>query len=154
MITIALMLSWHMLSFMRLEYRRNTNKSFRIGDKCYSCDLHWNQFNTSTFHKLTFWRLYINWQKNRDVYINTFRLTVGCKWLLWQMTFMTRELSKEIMTKSKVKNSYVEWPSRESVVAYKKAKNKCNSLSKKTKRKFFKKATKSGMRLIKSFGKQ
>ena len=27
--------------------------------------------------------------------------------------FMTKELSKAIMTKSKVKNSYVKWPSRE-----------------------------------------
>ena len=35
--------------------------------------------------------------------------------------FMTRELSKAIMTKSKVKNSYVKWPSWENFVAYKKA---------------------------------
>ena len=41
--------------------------------------------------------------------------------------FMTRELSKAVMTKSKVKNSYVKWPSRENFVAYKKAKNKCNT---------------------------
>ena len=59
--------------------------------------------------------------------------------------FMTRELSKAIMTKSKVKNSYVKWPSRENFVAYKKEKNKCNSLTKKAKRKFFKEATKSGV---------
>ena len=37
--------------------------------------------------------------------------------------FMTRELSKAIMTKSKVNNSYVKWPSRENFVAYKKTKN-------------------------------
>ena len=36
--------------------------------------------------------------------------------------FMTRELSKAIMTKSKVKQDYVKWPSRENFVAYKKAK--------------------------------
>ena len=40
--------------------------------------------------------------------------------------FMTRELSKAIMTKSKAKNSYVKWSSRDNFVAYKKAKNKCN----------------------------
>ena len=57
---------------------------------------------------------------------------------------MTRELSKAIMTKSKVKHSYVKWPSRENFVAYKKAKNKCNSLTRKPKRKFFKEATESG----------
>ena len=58
--------------------------------------------------------------------------------------FMTRELSKAIMTKSKVKNSYVKWPSRENFVAYKKAKNKCNSLTRKPKRKFSKKQLKVG----------
>ena len=35
--------------------------------------------------------------------------------------FMTRELSKGIMTKSKVKNRYVKWPSRENFEAYKEA---------------------------------
>ena len=45
--------------------------------------------------------------------------------------FMTRELSKAIMTKSKAKNSYVKWPSRENFVAYTKTKNKCNSLTRK-----------------------
>ena len=57
---------------------------------------------------------------------------------------MTRELSKAIMTKSKVKHSYVKWPSPENFVAYKKAKNKCNSLTRKPKRKFFREATESG----------
>ena len=57
---------------------------------------------------------------------------------------MTRELSKAIMTKSKVKNSYVKWPSRENFVAYKKAKNKCNSLTRKPKKKFSKKQLKVG----------
>ena len=42
--------------------------------------------------------------------------------------FMTRELSKEIMAKSKVKNSYVEWPSWENFVVYKKAKKKKNAI--------------------------
>ena len=59
--------------------------------------------------------------------------------------FMTRELSKAIMTKSKAKNCYVKWPSRENFVAYKKAKNKCNSLFRKAKRKLFQEATKGGV---------
>ena len=58
--------------------------------------------------------------------------------------FMTRELSKAIMTKSKVKNSYVKWPSPENFAAYKKAKNKCNSLTRKAKRSFSKKQLKVG----------
>ena len=68
-------------------------------------------------------------------------------------SFMTRELSKAIMTKSKVKNSYVRWPSRENCIAYKKAKNKCNSLTREAKRKFFKEATKSGVMSNKTFWK-
>ena len=50
-----------------------------------------------------------------------------------------------IMPKSKVKSSYVKWPSRENFVAYKKAKNKCNPLTRKAKKKFFKEAAKSRM---------
>ena len=67
--------------------------------------------------------------------------------------FMNRELSKAIMTKSKVKNSYVKWPSRENFVAHKKAKNSCNSLTRKAKRKFFKEATKSGVMSNRTFWK-
>ena len=48
------------------------------------------------------------------------------------------------MTKSKVKNSYVKWPSPENFAAYKKAKNKCNSLTRKAKRSFSKKQLKVG----------
>ena len=57
------------------------------------------------------------------------------------------------MTKSKVKNSCVKWPSRENFVAHKKAKNKCNSLTRKAKRKFFKEATKSGVMSNRTFWK-
>ena len=67
--------------------------------------------------------------------------------------FTTRELSKAIMSKSKVQNSYVKWPSRENFVAYKKAKNEFNSLTRKAKRKFFKKATKSGVMSNRTFWK-
>ena len=67
--------------------------------------------------------------------------------------FMTRELSKTIMNKSKVKNSYVKGLSRKNFVAYKKAKNKCNSLTRKAKMKFFKEATKSGMMSNRTFWK-
>ena len=66
---------------------------------------------------------------------------------------MTKELSKAIMTKSKVKNSYVKWPSQENFVAYKKAKNKCNSLTRKAKRIFFKEASKSGVMSNRTFWK-
>ena len=45
--------------------------------------------------------------------------------------FMTKELSKAIMDKSKSRNKYLKWPSRENYVSYKKSKNKCNSLTKK-----------------------
>ena len=66
---------------------------------------------------------------------------------------MTKELSKAIMTKSKVKNSYVKWPSRENFLAYKKAKKKCNSLTRNSKRKLFREATKSGAMSNRTFWK-
>ena len=67
--------------------------------------------------------------------------------------FMTRELSKAIMIKPKVKNSYVKWPLQENFVAYKKAKIKCNSLTRKAKRNFIKEATKSGIMSNRTFWK-
>ena len=65
--------------------------------------------------------------------------------------FMTKELSKAIMEKSKSRNKYLKWPSRENYVSYKKSKNKCNSLTKKAKKIFFKEATKDGIMSNKKF---
>ena len=47
---------------------------------------------------------------------------------------MTKDLSKVIMSKSKAKNKYLNWLSRENFISYKRTKNKCNSLTKKAKR--------------------
>ena len=55
---------------------------------------------------------------------------------------MTKDLSKAIMNKSKAKNKYLNWPSRENFISDKRNKNKCNSLTKKAKRDFFKEAIK------------
>ena len=46
------------------------------------------------------------------------------------------------MNNFKAKNKYLHWPSRENFISYKRTKNKCNSLTKKAKRDFFKEATK------------
>ena len=58
---------------------------------------------------------------------------------------MTKELRKAIMDRSRFKNKYLKWPSRENFLAYKKAKNICNSLNKKAKKDYFKKATADGV---------
>ena len=52
--------------------------------------------------------------------------------------FMNKELSKVIMNKSRLRNKYLKWPSRESFLAYKKVKNKCNTLTRKTEKINFK----------------
>ena len=44
--------------------------------------------------------------------------------------FMTKDLSKAIMNKSKTKNKYHKWPSRENFLAMKRAKNFSNNLGK------------------------
>ena len=62
-----------------------------------------------------------------------------------QAKFMTKELRKAIMDRSRFKNKYLKWPSRENFLAYKKAKNICNSLNKKAKKDNFKKATADGV---------
>ena len=47
-----------------------------------------------------------------------------------QAPFMNKNLSKVIMTKSRIKNKYLKWPSRENVLAFKSIKNNCNNLLK------------------------
>ena len=64
---------------------------------------------------------------------------------------MTKELSKSIMNRSRFKNRYVKWPSRENFLSYKKAKNLCNSLNKKAKKTYFEKATENGIKGSKKF---
>ena len=58
---------------------------------------------------------------------------------------MTKELRKAIMDRSGLKNKYLKWQSRENFLACKKAKNICNSLKKKAKKDYFKRATKDGV---------
>ena len=54
-----------------------------------------------------------------------------------QAPFMTKELSKQIMKRSRYKNKYYKWPSRENFLAYKNAKNRCNNMLKYAKRVYF-----------------
>ena len=62
-----------------------------------------------------------------------------------QAKFMTKELRKTVMDQLKFKNKYLKWPSRENFLAYKKAKNICNSLNKEAIKDYFKKATADGV---------
>ena len=47
-----------------------------------------------------------------------------------QGPFMTKQLSKAIMNRYKLRNRYIKWPSRENILDYKKVKNTCHKLSK------------------------
>ena len=58
-----------------------------------------------------------------------------------EVPFMTKELSKAIMNRSKLKNKYTKWPSRENVLPFKKQKNICKNLNKKTIKNYFSKIT-------------
>ena len=48
--------------------------------------------------------------------------------------FMTKDLSKAIMNKSKTRNRYLKWPSRENFLAMKSAKNLFSNLIKTNKK--------------------
>ena len=58
---------------------------------------------------------------------------------------MTKELSKAIMNRSKLKNRYTKWPSRENFLAFKIQKNICKDFNKKTKKNYFSKITSNGV---------
>ena len=64
---------------------------------------------------------------------------------------MNKELSKAIIEKSKTRNKYLKWLFRENYVSYKKSKSKCNLLTKKAKKIFFKEAPKDGLLSNKKF---
>ena len=58
-----------------------------------------------------------------------------------QAPFITKELRKQIMKRSKSKNLYFKLPSRENFLAHKNEKNKCNNMTKYTKKAYFRKVT-------------
>ena len=64
---------------------------------------------------------------------------------------MTKDLSKEIMSKSKTRNRYLKWPSRENFLATKSTKNLCNNLIKTNKKSYFQKVTQKGFANKKTF---
>ena len=71
-----------------------------------------------------------------------------------QSPFMTKELSKAVMNKSKTRYKYIKGPSRENFLAMKRAKNYCNNLTRTTNN-FFQRVTKSGFaNNIRNFGMQ
>ena len=51
---------------------------------------------------------------------------------------MNKELNKVIMNKSRLRNKYLKWLSRKYFLAYKTVKNKCNTLTRKNKKIYFK----------------
>ena len=65
--------------------------------------------------------------------------------------FMTKNLRKAIMNRSRLKHKYIKYPSRENFIAFKKMKNQCNSLCKKTKKQFFKNSCEKGITTNKEF---
>ena len=68
-----------------------------------------------------------------------------------QAPFMNKVISKNIMNKSRIKNKYLKWPSRENYLAYKRIKNKCNNLLKKSKKIYFQKHAGEGSATGKQF---
>ena len=65
--------------------------------------------------------------------------------------FMTKELRKAIMDRSRLPNKYLKYPSKENFVSMKKMKNICNSICKKSKTKYLKRITEKGISSNKQF---
>ena len=64
---------------------------------------------------------------------------------------MTNKLSKSIMNRSRFKNWYLKWPSRENFLGYKKVKNRQRKLFKQKSEKDFEKTTENGIMGSKKF---
>ena len=66
---------------------------------------------------------------------------------------MTKELSKAIIARSRIKSKYNNWPSTENILALKQIKNKCTNLKKTAKKQQFAKFTENHQPLTnKNFG--
>ena len=65
--------------------------------------------------------------------------------------FMTKEVRKAIMNRSKLKRKYQNWPFRENFVNWKKQKNKCNKLCRRAKQNYFKNITENDLNGNKKF---
>ena len=65
--------------------------------------------------------------------------------------FMTKEVRKAIMTRSRLRKKYLDWPSRENYTIWKKQKNKCKKLCRKAKQNYFKKITEKDLNGNKKF---
>ena len=68
-----------------------------------------------------------------------------------QAPFMTKEYSKAIMNKSKMRNKYNKWKSRENYLNYQKSKSHCKKTGYSVKRKHFQKVTENGIMTSKKF---
>ena len=67
--------------------------------------------------------------------------------------FVTKELRRAIMNRSRLRTKYNKWKSRENFVAYRLAKRECDILTEKAKSLYFSKATKNGIMTNKEFWK-
>ena len=64
---------------------------------------------------------------------------------------MTKNYSKAIMQRSKMRNKYNKWKSRENYLLYQRAKYDCKKIGKLAKRYHFRKATENGIMTSKVF---
>ena len=67
--------------------------------------------------------------------------------------FVTKNLSKAIMNRSRIRSKYLKCPSRENFLVYKKARAICNGLNKSTKKAYFADISRKGFVSNKTFWK-
>ena len=101
-----------------------------------------------------------NWGVKYDDLTNIFRSTLDSHAPLKQKQvrgnqapFMTKELSKAIMARSRMKNKNNKWSSTKNFLAIKQIKNKCTNLTKTAKKQYFAKSAEN-QTLIRAFGIQ
>ena len=68
-----------------------------------------------------------------------------------QAPFMTKELSKAILTRSRIKSKYNKWSSRENFVGPKQTNNKCTNLTRAAIKQYFAKSTENQYLTNKTF---
>ena len=103
--------------------------------------LNQNQFKNELKEKLNLPnKSILNYEKFQEIFMNLLNKHAPMKEKAVRANnaaFMNKTLSKAVMTRSRLQNKYLKFPSKESEVNYKKYRNYCVNLFKREKRKYY-----------------
>ena len=135
-----LILTFFKAYFKKLPPKNIEDRNYKIFNE--------NNFLYELDQELSKGPIYVEKHHQYDVFTNIFRMVLDERDPIKkkivrgnEAPFMTKELSKAKKNRSKLKNRYTKWLPRENFLAFRKHKNMCKNLKKKTEKNYFSKIT-------------